>query len=94
MPLYYHAFDFMSIVWYLIIMNWITKATDKDTRLTLTVPEAAELLGIGRNAAYEAVKRGDIPSLRFGRTIVVPRAQLSKLLEGAHHDPTQRTDPQ
>ena len=49
--------------------------------LTMTVPEAGELLGLGRDAAYEAVKRGDLPVLRFGRRLLVPRAALEKMLE-------------
>lgn len=51
-------------------------------RLTLTVEEAAETLGISRAFAYEAVGRGEIPSIRIGRRILVPKAALDKLLEG------------
>ena len=49
-------------------------------RITLTIPEAARLLGIGRSAAYEAAKTGDIPTAKFGRRIVVPLAKLERLL--------------
>ena len=49
-------------------------------RMTYTVEEAAELLGIGRSAAYEAVRNGTIKSLRFGRRIVIPRAVLEDLV--------------
>lgn len=42
----------------------------------LTVPEVAKLLRIGRNHAYELVARGEIPSVRLGRLIRVPRAEL------------------
>jgi len=42
-------------------------------RLTLTVEEAAELLGISRTLAYELVTRRELPSVRLGRRIVVPR---------------------
>ena len=41
-------------------------------RLTLTVDEAAVILGLGRSAAYEATRRGQIPSRRLGRRIVIP----------------------
>ena len=51
-----------------------------DERLTLTVPEAAELLGVGRGTCYEAVRRGDIPSVRVSNRIVIPRARLMALL--------------
>lgn len=49
-------------------------------RLTYTVLEAAALLGIGRSVAYEAVRRGDIPSLRIGARLLVPRVALERLL--------------
>jgi excisionase family DNA binding protein len=48
--------------------------------LVLTVEEAAEALRIGRTAAYDAVRRGDIPSVRIGRSVRVPRHQLEALL--------------
>jgi excisionase family DNA binding protein len=44
--------------------------------LTLTVEEAAELLGISRGSAYQAVRAGDIPSIRIGRRVLIPRARL------------------
>jgi excisionase family DNA binding protein len=51
-----------------------------DHPLTLTVEQAAKLLGIGRSTAYELVHTGDIPSLRLGRRIVVPVARLEAML--------------
>lgn len=45
---------------------------DLDDRLTVTVEEAASLLNLGRTAAYEAVRRGEIPARRLGRRLVVP----------------------
>jgi len=52
-----------------------------DKRLCITVPEAAEMLGISRNYCYELVKRGLIPSIRLGKRILIPRAALEKMLE-------------
>jgi excisionase family DNA binding protein len=52
-----------------------------DTRLTLTVEEAAQLLGISRAFAYEAVKRGEIPHVRIGRRVLIPRAALERMLD-------------
>lgn len=48
---------------------------------TYSIPEAAKFLGIGRNAAYEAVRKGQIPTIRIGRRLLVPKAALSKMLE-------------
>lgn len=47
---------------------------------TLTVEQAAEALGISRGSAYEAVNRGEIPSLRIGRRLVIPTAALWRML--------------
>jgi excisionase family DNA binding protein len=47
---------------------------------TVSVEESGRVLGLSRNFAYEAVKNGDIPSIRFGRIIRVPTAPLRKML--------------
>jgi excisionase family DNA binding protein len=52
----------------------------KADRLTFTVDEVAAALGISRSSAYECAKRGDIPTVRLGRRIVVPRRAVLKLL--------------
>ncbi len=49
-------------------------------RATLSVEEAARRLGIGRGLGYELARRGDIPTLRLGRRLVVPVAALERLL--------------
>jgi excisionase family DNA binding protein len=33
-------------------------------------------LGLGRNTVYDLLRRGEIPHLRFGRTIRIPKAAL------------------
>jgi excisionase family DNA binding protein len=43
-------------------------------------PEAAHILGIGRNVAYEGAKSGQIPTVRIGKRILVPRAAIDRLL--------------
>ena len=52
-------------------------------RSTVTISEAAKILGIGRNQAYEAAKSGTLPVIRFGKRLVVPKAGLERLLQGA-----------
>jgi excisionase family DNA binding protein len=47
---------------------------------TYQISEAAKLLGIGRNHAYEAAKRGEIPAIKIGRRVLVPRAALDRML--------------
>ncbi len=47
------------------------------TRLeVLRVPEAARLLGVSRDALYEAIKRGEVPHRRIGRRILLCKEVL------------------
>ena len=50
-------------------------------RLTLTVEEAGDLLGISRALAYEMARTGRLPTLRFGKRIVVPKKAIETMLE-------------
>ena len=52
-------------------------------RRTYTVPEVAKILGIGRNTAYEICRNGEIPTIRIGGRVLVPRSVIDELLEGA-----------
>jgi excisionase family DNA binding protein len=56
---------------------------DADNRVVLEVPEAGRMLGLSRNASYEAAKRGDIPTIRIGKLIRVPKAAFHQMLERA-----------
>lgn len=55
-------------------------------RMTYSVREAAELLGLSRNSAYQACLKGEIPHLKIGKRILIPRAQLEGLLLGNKED--------
>jgi excisionase family DNA binding protein len=46
------------------------------------VEEVSELLGMGLNQTYQAIARGEIPSLKIGRRILVPRQKLLDMLNG------------
>jgi hypothetical protein len=49
----------------------------------MSVPAAGRLLGLrSKNTAYAAAHRGEIPTLRIGRRLVVPVAALERLLSG------------
>lgn len=49
--------------------------------LVIRIEEAAKLLGIGRDLAYRLARAGEIPSVRLGRRLVVPRKALELWLE-------------
>jgi excisionase family DNA binding protein len=53
---------------------------------TYSIEEAARILGVGRTAAYDAARRGEIPSIRIGRAVRVPRRALERLLDAAECD--------
>ena len=54
---------------------------ENDERLVYEVPEAGALLGLSKNASYEAAKRGDFPTIKLGRLIRVPKAAFHRLLD-------------
>ena len=50
-------------------------------RQVLTVPEAGRICGFtSRGAAYAAARNGDIPTIKLGSRVFVPRAALEKML--------------
>lgn len=49
-------------------------------RAVLTIPEAAEMLGVSRAAAYQLAQKGEIPVVKLGRRRVVPAKQLRDML--------------
>lgn len=55
-----------------------------NTVFTISVPEAGEkYLGIGRDAAYAAAARGEIPTVKIGRLLRVPVRALEEMLDRA-----------
>jgi excisionase family DNA binding protein len=67
----------------MIEMKKSTKATRKRRRIkrvTYTVQEAGEKLGIGKNSAYAAARTGQIPTIRIGYRLLVPVAAFHRLL--------------
>lgn len=56
------------------------KAKDALASPTITVPVAGALLGLSKNKSYAAAARGEIPTLKFGRRLVVPTMPLKRML--------------
>jgi len=52
-------------------------------------PDAGKAYGLSRNGAYDAAKRGEIPTIRLGRKLVVPTAALRRHLQ--LDEPTKST---
>jgi excisionase family DNA binding protein len=51
--------------------------------LTMKVEEAGKELGISRNAAYAAARTGEIPTIRIGRRLLVPKVAFERMLAEA-----------
>jgi excisionase family DNA binding protein len=49
---------------------------------TISLPQAALVVGIGRNEAYAAAKRKEIPAIRVGGLWRVPVPQLARMIDG------------
>jgi len=49
-------------------------------RRTLSVREFADSLGVSFDSAYRKVQSGDVKSVRFGRRILIPQAELNRIL--------------
>ncbi len=49
-------------------------------KLTFTVSETAQLLGLSRNSAYQGVLTGEIPYIKVGKRILIPRLALERML--------------
>ena len=58
---------------------------------TIGVEEAGELLGLCRSSAYEAVKRGEIPTIRLNGRLHVPTARLQSILGYPVSEATRET---
>ncbi len=57
------------------------KNRNKD-RKTMSVPEAGDTYyELGRNASYEAARRGDIPTIRVGRLLRVSVAAMERIVD-------------
>ena len=51
-------------------------------RLTLNLwPDVGQMLGLSRPSTYAAAKRGEIPVIRFGKRLLVPKAAIERLLQ-------------
>ena len=67
-------------------------SNESSERLTVTIAEAADRLGIGRSLCYELARQGELPTIRLGRRVLVPLKALEALIDG--EEQSERKDPQ
>src|SRR6266478_5834999 len=63
-------------------------AAQWDDRDAFSVEEAGKILGLSRASAFAAANRGDIPVIRIGKRLIVPRRGLERLLGATEADVT------
>jgi excisionase family DNA binding protein len=59
---------------------------DQQQSASMTVDEAHELIGkdkISRGGFYAAIARGEVPHLRLGHRIIIPRKAFERWLDSA-----------
>jgi excisionase family DNA binding protein len=60
--------------------------------LTYTIDEVARVLGVNRNTAYQAARVGELPVIKIGRRMLVPKAAFERMLEGAGEKSAPKSD--
>lgn len=74
---------------YEAVLEWVIKyilgvfdtmRNDDEHKLAISIPAAAKPLGISRNLAYQLARSGELPSVRLGRRLIVPKIALDKIL--------------
>ncbi len=68
-------------------MDEAAMSDEREERLVWSVEETGRLLGISRAHAYELVARGELPHLRLGRRVVVPKHAIEVLLASVDTSP-------
>lgn len=52
-------------------------------RMTYNAKEVAEALGVCKSNVYEAIKTKEIRAVKIGKRLVIPKAELERLLNPA-----------
>jgi excisionase family DNA binding protein len=60
---------------------------------TVTIEEAAEALGVSRGGAYRAAHAGELPVIKIGKRLLIPRNRFEEMIEGRPPEP-KRNEPQ
>ena len=53
-----------------------------DTKLTLSVNEAAKMIGISKPKVYDLIREGSLLSIHVGKKIVIPKQAVTDWLSG------------
>ncbi len=67
-------------------------STTIEAPLLVSVPEAARLLSVGTTFAWEMVHNGELPTVKLGRRVLVPRAAIEEIARIGHLDKSRHGD--
>jgi len=59
----------------------VSTLTQVIEKLLLRPREVAEAIGVGRSKTYQLIASGEIPSIRIGRSVRVPKFLLDRYIE-------------
>lgn len=62
-------------------------------RMTWTAAEVAQVIGISKNAVYDAVERNRIPHVRLGRRVLFPKQPVLDWLNKVETGGTSPSSP-
>lgn len=65
---------------------------NRENARTYTIEQCAQVLGIGRNTAYAAAQNGQIPTIKIGKRLLIPKASLELMLDDNLNDLKGRLD--
>jgi excisionase family DNA binding protein len=64
----------------------VEQQLSEDQRLTLTIAEACAALGVGETTLRQMMRVGQLPVLRIGRRVLIPRHAVVDLVAGVNGD--------
>ncbi len=76
-----------------LLSSRASMSEQNEKSLVFSVSEAARLLGVSKNTVYEATRTGQIPSIKWGKRILIPKVALMKMLEEAGSVKTDCSNP-
>jgi excisionase family DNA binding protein len=59
--------------------------------LLVSIDDAAQLLGVGRTTAYAMLAAGELPRIRIGRCVRIPRSAVDRFIEEHLENPCPPT---
>lgn len=63
-----------------VLSSKASMSEQNEKSLVFSASDVAKFLGVSKNTVYEATRTGQIPSIRWGKRILIPKVGLMKIL--------------